>query len=229
MLPLGLGKKTIPLRPFKEAIIYRNFIQGAGTRAIAVGYPEKISLAFDANDLRLAMIWQGPFFDAAKHWTDRGQGFEGPLGDNVMSFPNGPAFASLEKADSPWPKTATKSDTYKFIGYRLTADERPTFDYSIDGIKIEDFPNPAVTTKETTLKRTFKLSGEGKVSKLYFRAAVGKKIEGATDSWYKIDGWKIMVGSSSTPIIRTSDGKQELLVPIEMKEGKMDITLEYAW
>ena len=58
-LPVGMGKQSIPLIPTSEAIIYRNFIEGAGTRAIGVGYPEKVNLAFDANELRLAMIWQG--------------------------------------------------------------------------------------------------------------------------------------------------------------------------
>src|SRR5262245_5255212 len=85
--PVGLGKKSIPLVPTTSAIIYRNFIQGAGTRAIGVGYPEKVNLAFDANELRLAMLWQGAFIDAAKHWTDRGAGFEGPLGDNILRLP----------------------------------------------------------------------------------------------------------------------------------------------
>ncbi|HEX3315575.1 MAG TPA: PA14 domain-containing protein, partial [Gemmataceae bacterium] len=57
-LPSGVaGKKSIPLVPETEAIIYRNFIEGAGARAIGVGYPEHVSLAFDANDLRIAMIW----------------------------------------------------------------------------------------------------------------------------------------------------------------------------
>ena len=48
-----------------------------------------MNLAFDANELRLAMIWQGGFIDAARHWTDRGAGFEGPLGDNVLQLPAG--------------------------------------------------------------------------------------------------------------------------------------------
>ena len=57
--PYGLGREPMPLVADKEAVIYRNFIQGAGPRAIGVGYPEKANLAFDANDLRLALIWQG--------------------------------------------------------------------------------------------------------------------------------------------------------------------------
>src|SRR5262249_37635199 len=59
--PAGLGNRSIPLVPETTAIIYRNFIEGAGPRGIAVGYPEKVHLAFDANDVRLAMLWQGAF------------------------------------------------------------------------------------------------------------------------------------------------------------------------
>ena len=67
----------------------------AGSRAIGVGYPEKANLAFDANDVRLAMIWQGAFIDAARHRTGRGVGFEKPLGGNVVKLPAGPEFAHL--------------------------------------------------------------------------------------------------------------------------------------
>ena len=93
----------MPLVPTDEAIIYRNFIQGAGNRAIAVGFPEKLNLAFDANELRLALIWKGGFIDAARHWTDRGAGAEGPLGDDILQLPPGPGFAVLPKTDAPWP------------------------------------------------------------------------------------------------------------------------------
>ena len=96
-LPLGLGGSSIPLEPTTTAIIYRNFIEGAGNRAIGVGYPEKANLAFDANEVRLALLWQGAFIDAARHWTDRGEGFEGPLGDNVLRLHGGAAFAVLEQ------------------------------------------------------------------------------------------------------------------------------------
>src|SRR5438876_9733744 len=91
-----------------EALIYRNFIQGAGSRGIAVAYPEKANLAFDANDLRLAMIWQGPFIDAARHRTGRGDGAEGPLGYNVVNMPAGSPFAILATADAKWPDVAGK-------------------------------------------------------------------------------------------------------------------------
>src|SRR5205085_5023930 len=102
IFPVGLVTGKIELVAFDEPIVYRNFIQGAGTRAIGVGYPEKLNLAFDANDLRLAMVWKGGFIDAARHWTDRGAGFEGPLGDDVLSLPAGASFAVLPKPDAAW-------------------------------------------------------------------------------------------------------------------------------
>src|SRR5262249_3356818 len=131
LLPLGLKKQFIALVPQNEAILYRNCREGAGARAIGVGYPERAHLAFDANDLRLAMIWQGAFLDAARHWTDRGSGFEPPLGDNIVHLPAGVAFAVLGKEGEAWPNKSARDLGYKFLGYRLTPDQRPTFLYSV--------------------------------------------------------------------------------------------------
>ena len=228
-LPFGMGKKSIPLRPLTEAIIYRNFIKGAGTRAIGVGYPEKVNLAFDANGMRLALIWQGAFIDAARHWTGRGEGFEGPLGDNVLSLPDGAPFAVLSKSDAPWPKNPAKEQGFKFKGYHLTPDERPTFEYSFEGVSIEDVPSPSTVGKEPSLKRVLKLSATSPVNDLYFRAAVGKKIETGADGWYKIDGWKMKIDSEAVPQIRQNGGKSELLVPVHFKDGKAQIVQEFLW
>jgi hypothetical protein len=227
-LPLGMGKKSIPLHPTTNAIVYRNFIQGAGNRGIAVGYPEKLNLAFDANELRLAMIWQGLFIDAAVHWTDRGAGVATPLGDNVLSLAPNVPFAVLDKADAPWPTKPAKEQGYKFLGYSLTPDDRPTFNYSFNDIKVEDFPNPT-SSAEPTLKRSLMITAEKAVEHLYFRAAVGGKIESSGDGWYKIDSWKMKVENGVAPVVRQSGGKSELLVPVRFKEGKATVMVEYAW
>ena len=126
-LPEGLIQGQQELVAEREAVIYRNFIDGAGSRAIGVGYPEKANLAFDANELRLALIWQGPFIDAAKHRTGRGDGFQRPLGGNVVQGPPGPPFAVLESESAPWPDETGKAAGYRFGGYRLDDKQRPTF------------------------------------------------------------------------------------------------------
>src|SRR5437764_9807344 len=99
-----------------EAVIYRNFIQGAGSRGIGVAYPEKANLAFDANELRLAEIWQGPFIDAARHRIGRGDGFEGPLGYNSVKMPAGIPFAILPEAGSKWPAGPARKTGYRMRG-----------------------------------------------------------------------------------------------------------------
>jgi mono/diheme cytochrome c family protein len=231
-LPVGLNRNSIPLVPDKEAIIYRGFLQGAGPRGIAVGYPEKAHLAFNPNTLSLAMIWQGAFIDAARHWTERGDGFEGPLGDNVLQFPTAVSFARLAKDDEPWPTKNARELGHHFRGYRLSSDQRPTFLYEVDGVHIEDFPN-AVDAKPNaapTLSRTLSLKAAKAVEHVYFRAAIADKIEPLADGWYKINGeWKLRLQSSTKPVIRKRDGKSELLVPVRFESGEAKITEEFAW
>jgi hypothetical protein len=232
-VPIGVGKAFIPLVPINSAILYRNFISGAGNRAIAVGYPEKANLAFDANELRLALLWQNSFINAARHWTGRGEGSEGPLGDNILKLHAGAPFATLEKSDSAWPTQAAKALGWRFKGYKLTKDDRPTFQYALGDLKVEDFPNPVVVNKqEPHMSRTLTLTTPKPVENLNYRAAVGSKIEALKDNWYAIDNntWKLKVTSASKPVIRKSaGGKEELLVPIKFADGKSNVVLEYSW
>ena len=230
-LPPGTKKQLIPLVPTKDAIIYRNFIQGAGPRAIAVGYPEKAHLAFDANNLRLALIWQDAFMDASRHWTDRGSGFEPPAGDNVVSFPNTVAFAKLDSMTAAWPsKSGREMPGYHFNGYRVTKDGRPTFLYTIHGVKVEDFPNAiAATTGSPGLRRTLKLSAATPAEHLYFRAAAAAKIAPLADGWYQIGELKMRIESAAPAQIRQVGGQFELLVPVQLKDGRATIVQEFQW
>jgi len=226
-LPTGLHRHSIPLIPDKEAILYRNFIEGAGTRAIAVGYPEKAHLAFDANDLRLALLWQGDFLDAARHWSDRGAGFEPPLGDNVVHLPAGVAFAVLADDDAPWPRQSAKELGYQFRGYRTTTDGRPTFLYTCCGARIEDFPNAIAGKTLPSIRRLLALATDKPIAHLWFRAAVADKIETIAPSTYRINGeWTLKLNAAK---VRKSNGKMELLVPIRFQDGKARIEQEFVW
>jgi mono/diheme cytochrome c family protein len=229
-IPVGLAGGSMPLTPKTSAILYRNFISGAGTRAIGVGYPESLNLAFDANELRLALLWQGAFIDAKRHWSGRGEGFEGPLGDNILSLHHGAPFAVLAKPEDAWPTEAPKKIGYRFLGYKLTTDDRPTFSYSFAGVKVQDFPNPATAGKEVHLRRTFTLTSEKPPENLYFRAAVGNKITELADGWYQIDNaWKIKLPKDVKGRIRKSAGKSELLTPIRFADGKATLVYDYSW
>lgn len=240
-MPVGLGKKFLPLTPDSEAIIYRNFVAGGGPRAIAVGYPEKAHLVFDANEMRYAMFWQGGFIDAARHWTDRGVGFEPPLGDNILKLPGGVSFSFLSTEKDAWPTQSAKALGYRFLGYRTTPDHRPTFLYSLNGVKIEDFPTAVATPPPPPLpkgsgggwlKRTITLTAPpGKeVEPLYFRAAVASKIESAGNGIYRIDGeWSLAIEATTPALMRRSAGKTELIVPVRFRDGRATIVQQFVW
>jgi mono/diheme cytochrome c family protein len=229
-LPPGLRKHSIPLIADKEAIIYRNFIEGSGTRAIGVGYPEKANLAFDANELRLALIWQGDFLDAARHWNDRSAGFEPPLGDNVVPLPSGVAFAVLDKENEDWPSRSAKDLGYRFRGYRTTADGRPAFLYTCCDVRIEDFPNAVGDASSPSIRRLLTLATDKPVANLWFRAAVADKIEAVPKGRFRINGeWTLKLDAGAEAKVRKSGGKMELLVPVRFQDGKARIVEEFVW
>lgn len=232
-VPVGLIREPIELKPRTEPIVYRNFIEGAGSRAIGVGYPEGVNLAFDANDMRLALIWHGAFIDAARHWTGRGVGFESPLGDDVLPLPNHAPFLKLDMSDREFPSGPGRDAGYKFLGYSLDAQQRPIFRYSMQGLIVEDHPIPQKSDgKYAVLKRTLRFEGSQDTSQLWYRAALGQKLEDLGNGRYRIDNvWTMDVKSSAPdqPMIRDSAGHKELLVPIRIENGKAEISQLYVW
>ena len=233
-VPVGLVREPIELKPQTEPIIYRNFIEGAGSRAIGVGYPEGVNLAFDANNMRMAMIWHGAFIDASRHWTGRGQGFEAPLGDDVLPLPNYVPFIVLDKADREVATEMGRDLGYKFLGYRLDKEQRPIFRYSFGGLTVDDHPVPTKeeSRKYGTLKRTLHFEGAADTSQLWYRALTSKQMDSLGEGRYRVDDvWRFEVNSSAVeaPIIRESGGQKELLIPIRMKNGRTDITVNYIW
>ena len=232
-VPSGLLREPIELKPQSEPIIYRNFIEGAGTRAIGVGYPEGVNLAFDANDMHVAMIWHGAFIDASRHWTGRGQGFEPPLGDDILALPPYAPFIVLDQPDRPFPTTSARDAGYKFLGYRLDEHQRPIFRYSIDGLVVEDASIPVkVNDKTATLKRAIRVTGTDDSAKRYFRAMSAKKIELSSQGRFRIDDvWTIGIdpAQSTAAVIRESSGRKELLIPVVLHDRKGAINLHYEW
>lgn len=231
-LPLGLDKKSILLIPTTEAIIYRNFIDSKLrklSRGIAVGFPERAHLVFDANESRLETLWQGAFLDARVHWVDRGAGWASPMGDNLLHLPAGPSFFVIAQAGEAWPTKTPRELGYKFKGYRLTEDERPTFLYSFTDIDIEDTPNAIETKASPAIRRSFTLRTDNPIDKLYYRAAVADRIEADKDGWFRVNDWRMRIESNAPPIVRASAGKMELLVPIRFKGNSAKVVQEYVW
>ena len=229
--PDGLvqGKKEIVAE--SEARIYRNFIQGAGPRAIGVGYPEKANLAFDANQMRLAMIWQGPFIDMARHSSGRGQGFEPPLGHNVLMLPEGPPMAFLPDRNAAWPSALGREGGYQFRGYRLDEARRPTFLYRFRNIDVEDYTVAVSTELDAKLTRHLHFESSADPRDVWIRVAIGDSIEKREGGRFVVDGRLHLsfVLEGRQPLIRRSGGQAELLIPIEFRNGESRLEVEMIW
>lgn len=109
------------LVPKDRPILQRTFFEGTGTRAILVGFPGGINLAYDGSGARPSVVWRGAFFDAYQTWYSRHAPFEKPLGEEVVAVP----------------ETGAETGRH-FRGYKLDAGGNPTFLFDEGGRAIEE-------------------------------------------------------------------------------------------
>ena len=115
--------------PKDRPVVQRAFLDGVGVRAILVGFPTGVHLAYDGDKGGPGLAWKGRFFDAYLTWFSRFPTFEKPIGEQVVA----------------WPKPAGR-----FLGYRLDAKGNPTFLNEQGGVKVEE----AYEGIENGLRRT---------------------------------------------------------------------------
>jgi mono/diheme cytochrome c family protein len=179
-LPEGLGTPTkgLPLLVGDKAIIVRTFMPEAGSRAIAVGYPGGISMAFDSATCRLAFAWSGNFLDVSPVWNNRGGAPANLLGQRFWTsskgFPWGigekPPDFQAQAADPalgavPYDRWYAGPARLHFQGYSIDSPGWPTFRYVFedrDGrrLKISERPAPLRRGIMMGVRRGFTLEGD---------------------------------------------------------------------
>lgn len=227
--PRGLIVEPIELVATDEAVMLRRSYPGIGKRGIGVGFPQQLNLVFDAEQLRLAMIWKGKFADPAGVWRSQGHGTVRMLGDNVMRFAPGP---DLGETTNPWVVDADRPPTHRFKGYSLDAERRPRFRYEFSGIHVEDYSVDLVdpSTERPFLRRTVTLKSDSERSGLSFRAASGESIVRDDAGVFRIDGQlQIRIDDKHTGAIAEQSDFKELQIPLKVIEGTTNLTLEYRW
>ena len=231
--PTGLIQGQKEIVADREAVMYRNFIEGAGPRAIGVGYAEKANIAFDANQNRMAMIWQGPFMDGARHSSGRGAGFEPPLGHNLIKLPDGPPFSfSVDPKNTAWPKLSGKKAGYSFKGYWLDSKRRPKFKYCFMAMDVEDYSIAVPGELDAFLRRYLTFDSRAHYVNIWMRAATGQNIIKESDGSFLIDQklrMRFELSGTEKPVIKGVEGAMELRVPVELDHGKAKIIQEIIW
>ena len=227
-IPSGLMREAIELIPADRPIIYRNFIEGLSPRGIAVGFQEKAHFAWDAEQMTPRLIWHGAFIDASKHWVDRGPGNQTPLGDHVMTLPAGPPIATLVSLDQTWPDKSPRENGFHFKGYTLNPGGVPTFKFQWNDVSVTDFLQPYEASPDSGLQRTVIVKSSERMENVYLRIAAASKIN-VVDGVFVTNGITLKFDDCE-PVIRTIDGHQELLVPVQLNiNGKAIIRYSIVW
>jgi cytochrome c2 len=186
-LPEGLEPpKGLILSVRDRAEILRTFMPEAGSKAIAVGYPGGVSVAFSADQCRLAYSWAGNFLDASPVWNNRGGAPAKLLGPKFFSTMNGhpwgltvnPQIAPdfIGRANNPvfgTPLPLEPARTYdgpravQFEGYSFDKYGSPTFRYRLvenakgAELKVAETPSPLQSGIAAGFARKFELDAPG--------------------------------------------------------------------
>jgi hypothetical protein len=199
---------------------------GIGYRGIAVGYPGRLSLAFDSEEMALRQLWKGEFAN-----VDLGS-FQPRTGDTLIAFPAGVPFHRLSSPDDRWPakgKTTfgfPQNLGYQFRGYDLDTLRRPTFHYEYGAVRVDDFFED-VTPKDGSafFRRTLRFTAPAGTAPFHFRAACGTNVVALGAQSYQADKLTIRVLGTQAGQVR--DG--ELLLPLAPPAGTSTLILEYQW
>ncbi len=153
--------EEILLMPKDRPVIYRNFIEGTTARAIGVGFPGKMNLAWSADHLGPELLWSGNFIDAGRHWTDRGQGFQAPAGERLTRI-----------------TIPARSEGAVFKGYTLDTAGNPTFRIRQGNRIITDSWSPA---GDKSLRRVLE-AGDGPPVEIFISDLQMKNLTWLTES-----------------------------------------------
>jgi len=226
--PEGLSRSSKELVIGGETVVYRGKLWESGYRSVAIGYPERVNASFDAEEMRLALLWRGRFLDASAHWSIQGMGSIRPLGTQVAVFPHGPELAVLPDSRAPWPSEKGRLKGYAFGGYHLNEANQPTLKYSIQKIGVEDFLSGSEVAGQARVRRFLKFSGEA-LEGLHFRVAAGSLTPAGENTWRFANTLNIRVDGESPAQLRGTGEAQELIVPVRIKDGQAKLEIEYAW
>ncbi len=153
-LPDGLiDPGGLILKVTDEPVVFRTFMEAAGVRAIACGFPEQVHCAFDADACRVTLVWTGPFLSAQGAWAARGGSETNPEQPRWKAH-DAPLFRPIQR-DAPFEPA--------FEGYQLDGEGRPVFRYRLRGGPTELFvteqPLPKREQQHASLVSRLTVSG----------------------------------------------------------------------
>lgn len=216
------------IEPDAKPTLIRSFIQMPGeitkrTHAMSVGSKTGMHYTVDMDQMTLLMAWKGDFADATDMWYERGEPqLLKPNGTTIYPAPR-TALAVLPTAATAWPDSVGEN-VLQYKGYNLDKDGSPSIDYTMNGTTIRDQIRPT----GTSLSRTLTLGGTVPAGQLYCRLAGGKSLEEISKGLYAVDdrSYYVRFDPKAPVSVRQSNGRQELIMSVSMKNGAA--TVQYS-
>ncbi len=236
--PSGLRGVSTKLTVDDQAKTYRGRSRVAGFRGIAVGLPEKLSYAFNAETGTLSAIWQGDFIGV--NWSGQGSGDFNPASEPI-TLAQDVSFVALADENTPWPlmpvmtKEARtnpaplypKNVGYQFRGYFLGESSIPTFQYRTGTISIDDRSVAAGSDEQRQLKRVLQFDSPTPQT-VWFRALTGD-ISQESERVFRSGRLRLTIPAAETKLRSLSDDpkRSELLLRLQIHEGKSSLEFLY--
>lgn len=236
--PPGVRGVSTKLEVADRAVLHRGRSRVAGFRGIAVGLPEKISYAFNAETGTLSALWPGDFIHV--NWSGQGSGDFNPASDPV-TLAQDVSFAQLSSEIEAWPlmpemtKDARRNPNplypknvgYQFRGYILDEHFVPTFLYRSGAVQMEDTSVAVRTDMTVQLRRVIQLQAPEE-QQLWFRALTGD-IQKESETVFHTNRLRLTIPNVEAllkPLAETP-GQSELLLHLQLPQGKS--TLEFLY
>lgn len=212
--PVGI----ISVTPATKSELIRSFVQMPGektkrTHSLSVGSPGGYHYTLDLNQMALLQAWKGDFANVTEMWYERGEPqLLTPLGA-VVRLPAQSALMVLTNENTAWPDSLS-DNTLRYKGLTVDKQGVPTVSYELAGLTVSD----AIQSQNDALVRTLSLTGTPDGT-AYCRIAAGMSLEEVGKGLYAVNdrSYYVRFDPKAKVKLRQSNGKQELLLPVEMK------------
>jgi hypothetical protein len=229
------GQEPLFYPVLKEPVLQRGFLvhgNNTNTYAAAVGIPGGINYAYDLNAQAPLSVWHGDFLNVAHMWRERGEKqLAQPLGAELQ-LSGLPSLAFLKSETGAWPDSLPPDKSpFTNKGYKLQSNGLPVFFYSLAHMTVEDYLAPA--PQQEGLSRQLALTFQPGAGQAYLLLASGHDIEKLPNGAYAVDNksyyLEAVSGGSGPPILRSSQGKTQLLLPVRSQSPQSTITYSIIW
>ncbi|MBC3783868.1 hypothetical protein [Spirosoma utsteinense] len=211
---------VVSVQPTTKAELIRSFVQMPGektkrTHSLSVGSPEGLHYTVDLNQMALLQTWKGDFANVTEMWYERGEPqLLSPMGVTVRPPAQSPLVV-LTNETTAWPDSLGEN-VLQYKGLTVDKQGMPTVEYTLAGTTVTD----AIRPDGNALVRTLTLKGSPDGTP-YCRVAAGTTIDEVGKGLYAVNdrSYFVRFDPKAKVKLRQSNGKQELLLPIDMKSG----------